>query len=188
MVAIKRDMNRKEDIADLYTKQFALRDARDAGDETLGDEIKSVTDKILALEDRTIEAAMSDEITTMTALVEERSAIALTIESRVAAIEATIRLSAAEASLAELDAQNKSYEAEITRFEILSNMGNSEAAGNVTRLQGRMAENDEFRDEAKAAIADIKDSSEKSQRAGAVAEQLAKGGDADVQAVIDNAP
>jgi len=67
-------------------------------------------------------------------------------------------------------------------------MGNSEAAGNVTRLQGRMLENDGFRDEAKAAIADIKDSRVKSQRAGAIAEQLAKGTDADVQAVIDNAP
>jgi len=42
----------------------------------------------------------------MTTLVEERSAIALTIESRIADLEATIRLSAAEATLAELDAQN----------------------------------------------------------------------------------
>lgn len=67
-------------------------------------------------------------------------------------------------------------------------MGNTEAAGNIERLRGRMDENEEFRIEARQAIEDINTAREQANRAGAIARLLASGSADNIQAVIDQAP
>jgi hypothetical protein len=66
-------------------------------------------------------------------------------------------------------------------------MGDSEAASNVIRLQGRIAENEEFRVEARNTIADIEASQVRANLSRDIADLLSKGTDADIQKVIDDA-
>lgn len=63
-------------------------------------------------------------------------------------------------------------------------MGNTEAAGNIVRLNKLIATNDEYRAEAEASIGDITKAREQANTAGAIAEKLALGTDAAIEEVI----
>lgn len=67
-------------------------------------------------------------------------------------------------------------------------MGDPEASSNIERIRLRMAENDKFREEARNKIADVQESQRQADIAGTIAGNLAKGTDADVQKVVDDAP
>lgn len=101
---------------------------------------------------------LAPQIAELTELVTTTAADALTVESRVANAENAIRLALAEAELAELDAQDTQYNADITRFQVFADMGDPEAASNIERIRARMTENDSFRAEARAKIADVEES------------------------------
>jgi flagellar biosynthesis/type III secretory pathway protein FliH len=66
-------------------------------------------------------------------------------------------------------------------------MGNSEAAGNIVRINALIATNDEYRAEAKSSIADIEKARGQAATAGGIAEKLALGTDEAIQEVVDAA-
>jgi hypothetical protein len=123
----------------------------------------------------------------LTEQVTVTSADALTIGSRVADAEQAIRLADANKKCERLEEENKAYRAEVTRFEIFASMGNTEAAGNITRINALIATNDEFRAEAKSSIADIEKARGQAATAGGIAEKLALGTDEAIQEVVDAA-
>lgn len=97
MVEIKNLMNAQQDLQDTQAKL----DAGTGDSNELFALKSSLEDTIGELEP--IIAALNEETTSA-------NAIALTIESTVADIEANIRLGAANAELARLDAENKNYQ------------------------------------------------------------------------------
>jgi hypothetical protein len=94
MVAIKKDLNAGEDIADLNERKGQLQGEVDNGqDDAAGSkaaEIANITEQVSALEGQRITNEGIIEALTNESSV--KNAVALTIESTIANIEATIRL------------------------------------------------------------------------------------------------
>jgi hypothetical protein len=92
MVAIKQDLNAEEDITDIDAKILELQGGSLADKDTLIADLN--TRKTTLGENRTAFASVIEELT---GKVTVTSANALTIESRIANVEAAIRLSTAQA-------------------------------------------------------------------------------------------
>jgi hypothetical protein len=67
-------------------------------------------------------------------------------------------------------------------------MGNTEAANNIEIINGRMESNNEYREEARTAIAEIEAAREQAARAGTLSNLLAEGTETSVNEVITTAP
>jgi hypothetical protein len=73
------------------------------------------------------------------------------------------------------------------RFKVYEQLGDPEAANNVKRIEGTIAENDEFRREQQAAIDGINVSRQQADRSAAIANDLALGTEEAIERVVAEA-
>jgi predicted nucleic acid-binding Zn-ribbon protein len=103
MVAIKQDLNAAEDLGEMQTRIEELTAGlADDADGSKQAEIGTLTTRKGELEAR--RQALEGEIAHKTELVTTTGAEALTISSRIANLEAALRLAAATSNLAAIDA------------------------------------------------------------------------------------
>jgi hypothetical protein len=86
-----------------------------------------------------------------------------------------------------LENEDVQMNAEITRFRVFADMGDTEAAGNITTLEARIALNAEFRAEADAKIVAVEESQAQANLAFDIASFLALGNADAVEEVITRA-
>lgn len=187
MVAIKQDLNAQEDIADIGAKIEEL--TAGLGDDADGSkqaEIGTLETRRGELEGR--RQALEGEIALKTELVTTTGAEALTIASRIANEEAAIRLAAAEGELAALDAEDVALQGELESFKVFAQLGDTEAPGNIARIEAVIEANEGFRAEARAAIADINLGREQADRSAAIAQDLSLGTEEAINRVVEDAP
>jgi hypothetical protein len=186
MVAIKQDLNAQEDLADIGLKIEEL--TAGLGDDADGSkqaEIGTLETRRGELQGR--RQALEGEIGLKTELVTTTGAEALTIASRIANEEAALRLAAAEGELANLDAEDVALQGELESFKVFAQLGDTEAPGNIARIEAVIQANEGFRAEARAAIADINLGREQANRAAAIAEDLSIGTEEAINRVVQDA-
>jgi hypothetical protein len=186
MVAIKQDLNAQEDLADIGLKIEEL--TAGLGDDADGSkqaEIGTLETRRGELQGR--RQALEGEIGLKTELVTTTGAEALTIASRIANEEAALRLAAAEGELANLDAEDVALQGELESFKVFAQLGDTEAPGNIARIEAVIQANEGFRAEARAAIADINLGREQANRAAAIAEDLSIGTEEAINRVVVDA-
>jgi len=125
-------------------------------------------------------------------LVTKTKATALTIDSTIANEEAELKLTKANAKLADLKNQETEFEGEMETARVMMDLAATKAAkeaeqANIDRFKGKMKEIADLRTEQKTIIEGVMKSKDQAKRSKKIAEALAENTDASIASVVKDA-